>query len=192
MVSRQEKFIANKGVGDHILELIKTDPKGFCRKDELVKPVLKEFPLADSKTVGNALTNLAKKNLIFKAPSTKGMRGVRWCPVKELKPLSQQPPSGPVGPEFNAKQVGEAVITAIQNMAKRIKEQDDRVDRLLNTLSNRQASWKKTEEELRSKIIDKNKIIESLQMQLEPDPDMVFKLADIANFTGDKHDQGKT
>jgi hypothetical protein len=188
MIPTREKRAANRGVDVHILELIKTDPKGFCHKAELLVPVMQEFPLADIKTIGNSLTRLKKKNKIFKAPSLKGVRGVRWCPVKPLEPK----PVHVKRDEFNAEELGAAVISIIFSMKKRLKEQNEKVDQLLSTLSNREATWKKKEEEFRNKIMDKNKVIESLQMQLEPDPDLVFKLSEVANFMGDKHDQGKT
>jgi hypothetical protein len=133
-----------------------------------------EYPHADIKTVSNALTNLHRRNAITKYPSCKGIRGALWGPIlKEIKPKperqfnAKQVGEAEIKPkperQFNAKQVGEAVITALINMKKRIKEQDERVDRLLNTLSNREASWKTKEADFRSRIVDQNKIIASLQ-----------------------------
>jgi hypothetical protein len=172
-ITRGEKVQFNKGVAVYIDELINTSTDETRLSAQGVLALIKdEYPHADIKTVSNALTNLHRRNAITKHPSCKGIHGALWGPIlKEIKPKPER--------QFNAKQVGEAVITALINMKKRIKEQDERVDRLLNTLSNREASWKTKEADFRSRIVDQNKIIASLQA-----------LSEVANFTGEQ--DGKT
>jgi Fe2+ or Zn2+ uptake regulation protein len=188
--TRAEKFAANRGIGEHIVELLQTSPDGPKTRGQLFTELLPDFPLADLKTVGNALSILRKKGKVKRLPSTKDRRGYRWTTMESKAVASYQEKPKPGEATFNPTEVGVAVINAIQNMAKRIREQSSKIDQLLNTLSNRQASYKAQETTLRNKIMDQNKIIESLQAQLEPDPEMLFKLSEIANFTGEQ--DGKT
>ena len=156
-LTRIERYKVNKGVASYILELLKTHPKGVRTVRELVPEVVIEYPNANITTVGNALCNLRRKNLVDKFPSVKGRRGSRWGPIPQQAP--EYKPKLKSEKQFNAEQVGAAVIRAIQNMAKRIREQDKRIDRLLNTLSNRQSTWETKNRELQDRILDQNKVI---------------------------------
>ncbi|MHA2064014.1 MAG: hypothetical protein ACXABY_06505 [Candidatus Thorarchaeota archaeon] len=191
--TRAEKTKANRGVRLRVLELLKIYGEDRPTASDLLENVQTKFPHADIKTVSNCLTILLREHKVLKHPGVKGKRGNRWqyapatAAAFEVGKDKEKPKPEP---QFNAKQVGEAVIRAIQNMAKRIKEMDERIDRLLNTLSNRQATWDGKERELRDKIVDQTKIIASLEAQLAPDPDLMFKLSEVANFTGEQ--DGKT
>ena len=182
-LNRAMKYKANKGVASYILELLKTHPKGIRTVRELLPEVVEEYPNATITTVGNALCNLRRKELVAKFPSVKGRRGSRWGPIKQQAPRHKKPLSEK---EWSPEELGAAVISILFNMKKRIKEQNEKIDQLLNTMKNRQAAWSTTEQNLRSRILDQNKIIESLRVQLEPDPDLVFKLAEVANFMEEK------
>jgi len=189
--TRAEKFKANRGVQGYIVELLQTSPDGPKTRGQLFTEILPVYPLADIKTVGNALSILKKKGMITRLPSTKSRRGYRWeikggqavdaylPPESKIKYVGPQDVLDPLG-------VGVAIITALVNMKKRISEQDDKLAHYQTTLRNRDDVWKRKEDELRTKIVDQEKIILSLQAQLEPDPDLMFKLADIASFSVEK------
>ena len=163
----------------YILELLKTHPKGVRTVRELVPEVVIEYPNANITTIGNALCNLRRKNLVDKFPSVKGRRGSRWGPRSQQAPKHKKPKDTK---ELSATEVGTAIITAIQNMKKVILKQNEKIDQLLNTLSNRGSAWALTEKNLRNRIVEQNKIIESLTVQLTPPPGMTFKLEEIAEF----------
>lgn len=184
--TRAEKFAANRGIQGYIIDLLQTSPDGPKTRGQLFTEIIDTYPLADIKTVGNALSILRKKGTIERLPSTKDRRGYRWTITENKAATAYQEKPKSMEAEFNPTELGVAVINAIQNMAKRIREQSQKVDQLLNTLSNRTASWKAQEQTLRNRILDQEKIILSLEAQLAPDPELLFKLSEIANFTGEQ------
>lgn len=189
--TRAEKFKANRGIQEHIIELLQTSPDGPKTRGQLFEECIGTFPLADLKTVGNALSILKRKKKVVRLPSSKDRRGYRWDVIRAPAVQSYLPQSEFVTPGdvLTPAAVGEVIITAIGNMKKRIREQNEKIDQLLNTLSNRKNAWGATEKDLRDKIMEKNKIIESLTAQLTPPPGMTFKLEEIANFTGERDGQ---
>jgi len=133
--SRGEKQQANKGAAVFILDLVRTHPSDAPTARDLLPEVLEEYPSADIKTVGNALSNLKKAGHLKTLPATKGKRGMRWVPVvkestgKEVKTLEEpeMPPPLEMPEElehicfqcnrhFTAAQVGEGILALFKKM----------------------------------------------------------------------------
>ena len=178
--TKAEKFKANKGVQKFIVELLATSPHGPKTRGQLFTEILSTFPLADVATVGNALSVLKRKGKIVRLPSSKDRRGCRWTIKGESAAETYLPKEDKA---LSPVEVGTAIITAIINMKKRLGEQIEAIDYLKKTLRNKGDVWHRKKEELEARIVDQNNVIVSLQMQLEPDPELKFKLADIANFS---------
>lgn len=186
-MTRSQKTQANKGIRQDILEVILTTD-GSVTTQDILNEIGDDWPHADGKTVSNCVSLLHREGKVRKLPSVKGTRGSRWTAPKDglAKLVDKTSTVGKMieAGYMTAEDVGRTMITAIMNMKKTIEKQLDQIAYLEKTIKNMEGSHKLQETTLRNSIRERDKVIASLKAQLEPDPEMMFKLADIANFTG--------
>jgi len=185
-LSRTEKRMANIGVSELILEVLKTSPTGPLTVSQILPEVTEEFPRADASTISNALSILKKKDQVLSHPAVKGERGFRWT-VPEGTTLEKKTKSPDT--VWHPEEVGLALISVIENMKKKISSQSSQILTLESTISNQKKTHQHEIKQLRDKIRELQTINDNMRERVRKTGNHTFKFGDVAEFVTKPHER---